>query len=463
MATTTSDPSQNRCRLVTFGCKVNQYETQAIREDLEDRGYRILDGDDEEADLVVINTCTVTHRADRKARQAIYQAAREESGARIVVVGCYAENAPGDLEEIEGVDEVYPHTDKSRVGALIDGEVDPGDEADPDGMVHQSVSGLNKHTRAWLKIEDGCNLFCNFCIIPFVRGRPRSKPVDEVVDEIRTLEQKGYREVVLTGIHVGCYGQDLGNRQNLAELFWSIGEVCDIPRIRLSSIEADELDRELLQSMRDVPQIVPHIHLPLQSGSDLVLERMNRRYDVEAYRRTVGLIRDYFEYPSITTDVIVGFPGETRADFEETLELCRDVGFSKIHVFSYSDREGTKAAKMEPKVDSKTINRRVDQLERLEQLLQNEYIRSFVGKTVRVLVEHHASGDETFIGLTPRYARVQFRGPEMLTNRIARVSVDEADGRLLRGTYEGLVDPDVSGRTGEDSSHRFSELSRGAS
>ncbi len=415
-----------------------------MREDLRDRGYRMVDGESgEHPDVIVVNTCTVTHRADRSARKAIYRAAREYPDARLVVVGCYAENAPEDLEEIDGVDEVYPHVDKSRVGALIDGEEDAEAAADPDSMVQQTVEGLKKHTRAWVKIEDGCNLFCNFCIIPFVRGRPRSKSPDEVIQEIRTLARQGYREVVLTGIHVGCYGQDLGTSENLASLFRRVGQIDDMPRVRLSSIEADELDRELLDAMSSASNIVPHLHIPLQSGSDFILKRMNRRYDVDEYRQTVNLVREYFQDPSITTDVIVGFPGETRADFRETLELSRALGFSKIHAFSYSDREGTKAAEMEPKVDSKTINRRVDQLERLEKILQDEYSEQFVGQTVRVLVEHHASNDDELIGLTPRYLRVRFRGPEMLTNRIVRVEVNEVEGRQVRGTFQGIAESEA--------------------
>ncbi len=440
MTTAETDSTNKQCRFVTFGCKVNQYETQAMREDLQERGYRVVDGD-EEVDLIVVNTCTVTHRADRKARKAIYRAAREQPDARLVIVGCYAENDPDELERIDGVDEVYPHADKSRVGALLDGEADPAEDAEADGMVKQSVSGLNRHTRAWLKIEDGCNLFCNFCIIPHVRGGPRSKSPADVIDEIQTLADRGYREVVLTGIHVGCYGQDLDSA-NLASLFRRIGESCDIPRVRLSSIEADELDRDLLNAMQSVPSIVPHLHIPLQSGSDLVLERMNRRYDVEEYRRTVDMVRSRLDRPSITTDVIVGFPGETRADFRETVELAEEIGFSKIHVFSYSDREGTTAADMEPKVDSETINHRVDQLERLETLLQNKYSESFVGRTVEVLVENHASEGNERIGLTPRYLRVRFNGPDVLTNRIVRVKVEEADGRVLTGSYRGLADPE---------------------
>ncbi len=441
MVDSSEQQASKRCKLITFGCKVNQYESQAIREDLEDRGYTAVE-DRDDVDLVVVNTCTVTHKADRKARQAIYRAAREHEKARLVVVGCYAENSPDDLRSIEGVDAVYPHEDKSRVGKLIAGEVDSRTEPDPNGMVEQSVSGLEKHTRAWVKIEDGCNLFCNFCIIPFVRGRPRSKSPREAVEEIRTLEQKGYNEVVLTGIHVGCYGQDLGSDVSLTSLFQRIDRTCEISRIRLSSIEADEINRELIQAMKNASGIVPHLHIPLQSGSDYVLERMNRRYGVDEYRQKIAMVREMLDRPAITTDVIVGFPGETTADFDETLELCREIGFSDIHVFSYSDREGTKAADMEPNVSPEVINRRVDQLERLNKLLQNTYHEQFVGEEVKVLAEHYASNRDQLVGLTPRYLRVRFQAPERLTNQILRVRIEEVDGTTVRGTYLGRSERD---------------------
>ncbi len=435
-----TETESKRCKLVTFGCKVNQYESQAIQEDLMDRGYNVVNGE-EDADLVVVNTCTVTHQADRKARKAIYRATREQPDARLVVVGCYAENSPDDLQDIDGVDEVYPHVDKSRVGALIAGEVDPDEAADPEGMVQQSVSGLDRHTRAWVKIEDGCNLFCNFCIIPFVRGRPRSKSPDEVIEEIQQLEQKGYNEVVLTGIHVGCYGQDLGSDVSLTSLFQRIDEECQIARVRLSSVEADEIHRDLLQTMKESSSIVPHLHMPLQSGSDFILKRMNRRYDVEEFRSKMELVNEVLDRPAVTTDVIAGFPGETTADFDETLSLCREVGFSGIHVFSYSDREGTRAADMEPKVDPEVINRRVDQLERLSNLLETDFQKKFIGEDVLVLAEHYASGDQELVGLTPRYLRVKFRAPEQLTNRILRVQVNDVDGGIVRGRFKRIADP----------------------
>jgi threonylcarbamoyladenosine tRNA methylthiotransferase MtaB len=436
-----SETSSKRCKLVTFGCKVNQYESQAIQEDLVDHGYDVVNGE-EDADLVVVNTCTVTHQADRKARKAIYRAAREEPDARLVVVGCYAENTPDDLREIDGVDDVYPHVDKSRVGALIAGEADTDKEPDPDGMVQQSVSGLDRHTRAWVKIEDGCNLFCNFCIIPFVRGRPRSKDPDDVIEEIHQLEREGYNEVVLTGIHVGCYGQDLGDGVTLASLFQRIDEECDIARVRLSSVEADEINRELLQTIKDSSRIVPHLHVPLQSGSDFILKRMNRRYDVDEFRRKMAMVKEVLDQPAVTTDVIAGFPGETTADFDETLSLCREVGFSGIHVFSYSDREGTRAADMEPKVDPDVINHRVDQLERLSSLLKNEFQKNFKGEEVLVLAEHHASSENELVGLTPRYLRVKFRAPKQLTNRILRVQVEEVEGDIVRGRFKRIADPE---------------------
>ncbi len=433
--------TEKTCKFITFGCKVNQYETQAMKEDLEGRGYRTAE-EGEPVDLVVVNTCTVTHKSDRKARKAIRRATREHADSSVVVVGCYAENTPEDIRSIEGVDRVFSHNNKARLGELLEEENTSPNGPDPAGMVQQSVSGLDRHTRAWLKIEDGCNLFCNFCIIPYVRGRPRSKQPSDVLSEVEELAEQGYKEIVLTGIHVGCYGQDLKEDQQLPDLIRAIGKQNAVPRVRLSSIEADEMDRELLNALRDAPNVVPHLHMPLQSGSDFILKRMNRRYNVEEFREKVELVREAFDRPAISTDVIVGFPGETTADFHETLALCREIGFSKIHVFSYSDREGTKAADMEPKVPDKVQNRRVDQLERLETVLQKQYKEQFIGEQVDVLVETYARAEDDLLqGYSPRYMRTRFRGAERLTNQIVTVEVTDVRDRVGVGR---LVAADVA-------------------
>lgn len=414
-------------RFKTFGCKVNQYESQALKEDLQRHGFRERT-EEEEPDLVVVNTCTVTHKSDRSARKAIRRMHREHPDSRLVVVGCYAENSPEVIRDIEGVDEVIPHDDKYRTAALVSGDEKLENDTLERGNVEQTVEGADGRTRAWLKIEDGCNLFCNFCIIPWIRGKPQSKKPETVLKEIQDLADEGYKEVVLTGIHVGCYGADIEKDHILAELIRKIGEQHAVPRVRLSSIEADEVDEELLDAMKEAPNFLPHIHLPLQSGSDRILERMNRRYRREEYQNTVKKIRTYFDNPAITTDIIVGFPGETDEDFQKTVDFCREMKFSDMHIFSYSDREGTEAADMEPKVPSKVISKRVDQLKRLNNLLSYRFRESLMDQEVEVLVEgsrEQDQGEYLSQGLTERYVRTWFESSNKLRNHITEVEVQD--------------------------------------
>lgn len=417
-------------RFKTFGCKVNQYESQALKEDLHRHGFRQRN-ENEEPDLVVVNTCTVTHKSDRKARKAIRRFHREHPDAKLVVVGCYAENSPETIREIEGVDDVLPHQEKYRMASRITGETEQESPKER-GNVEQTVQGANGRTRAWVKIEDGCNLFCNFCIIPKIRGKPRSKTPEKVLQEIDELSEQGYKEVVLTGIHVGCYGADIEKDHILAELIRRVGEQNAVPRVRLSSIEADEVHEELLQAMSEAPNFLPHIHMPLQSGSDKILDRMDRRYRTEEYRERVDQIRNYFDEPAITTDVIVGFPGETEENFQETVEFCKDVEFSDMHIFSYSDREGTEAADMEPKVPSDVINKRVQQLRRLNKLLSYRYRKKLLGNTVEVLTEgarEDGEHDKPYIsqGLSRRYIRTWFRTSDEKRNTISRVKINQVE------------------------------------
>ncbi|QDT68148.1 Threonylcarbamoyladenosine tRNA methylthiotransferase MtaB [Planctomycetes bacterium MalM25] len=388
----------------TLGCKVNQYETEFVREGLATIGYAEAAAD-EAADLCVVNTCTVTAEGDSKSRQVIRRYARENPAAKIVVMGCYATRAPEEVKALPGVTEVV--TDKRELPDLL-GRFGVTD-------VPTGVTGLGKRSRAYVKVQDGCLLRCSFCVIPHVRPNLASRPMDGVVDEVRALADNGYKEAVLTGIHLGHYGVDW-NRQRprdkeswvrLSHLVRRLAELPGDLRIRLSSIEATEVTRELIEVMADHPdKICPHLHISMQSGSDSVLRRMRRRWGSKRFVDRCNLLRERLDRPAITTDVIVGFPGETDAEFEETLAVCREAGFSKIHGFPFSRRRGTPAWDMPDQIEKRVKKERIHRLAEVEAELRDAYHASLVGMRLQVLLE---SETETGAGLgsSCRYAPVE--------------------------------------------------------
>jgi len=366
-------------RTVTLGCKVNQYETEYLRQGLARVGYR-EPARDEPADLCVVNTCTVTGEADLKSRKLIRQLARRNPGARIIVMGCYATRAPETLASLPGVAEVI--TDKRQLPAFLARfGVDPV----PDG-----IDGFGRH-RAYIKIQDGCRMECSYCIIPQTRPVLVSRPPDEVLAEVRRLVDHGHREIVLTGIHLGHYGVDLdhpGRRVRLAELVARIAALEGDFRVRISSMEAAEVTRALLELMQAYPRrICPHLHLSMQSGSDAVLRRMRRRYSAERFVEQCCRVQEALDRPALTTDAIVGFPGETEADFEATCRVAERIGFSKIHVFRFSPREGTRAATFPDQISAPTRRRRGEELGQLARRLRQAYFESLAGRRLQVLVE----------------------------------------------------------------------------
>ena len=391
-------------RTVTLGCKVNQYETQLVREGLLRVGY----SDAEEgspADLCVVNTCTVTAEGDAKSRQTIRRLHRENPRAQIVVMGCYATRDPQVVKSLPGVDEVL--TDKREIPDWLTrhGVID----------VPRGVSRLDHRCRAYVKVQDGCLLRCSYCIIPAVRPKMYSRTPDEIVDEVRAIVEGGVREVVLTGIHLGHYGVDFNAGKPKSEwvrLAVLVQRLCQIPgdfRIRLSSIEATEVSRELIAVMQEQrDKVCPHLHICLQSGSDRILQRMRRRWGTKRFIDRCRLVRSQLDRPALTTDVIVGFPGETDSDFRQTISVCCEIGFSKMHIFPFSPRRGTPAAEMPDQVDPRVKAARVQQLSEVEAELREQYFRSLVGRRLRVLVER--SDSLSAHGTACRYAPVDIAG-----------------------------------------------------
>jgi threonylcarbamoyladenosine tRNA methylthiotransferase MtaB len=381
------DGATRTCRLVTLGCKVNQYETQYAREMLEVNGYREA-ADGEPADLCLVNTCTVTHEADAKGRQAIRRLAHENAGAAIVVMGCFATRDPEAVARLPGVIKVV--TDKER---LADELREFGVTAVPAG-----ITRFEGHQRAFIKVQDGCLLDCTYCIIPHVRPVLRSRPPEDIIAEVRGLVDRGCQEIVLTGVHLGHYGIDLSRgrpKDRWRRLWHLLEELAGLSgdfRIRLSSLEAAEVRDDLVQVLAGHPRICPHLHLCLQSGSDRILTAMKRRYRISGFLERCRRLRAALDEPAFTTDVLLGFPGETEADFAATCAVVREVGFCKVHVFSFSPRAGTAAASMSGTVPPQVVAERRGRLFALEQETAADYHRRLLGRCLDVLVEGPTRG-----------------------------------------------------------------------
>ncbi len=422
-----------KLRTLTLGCKVNQYETEYVREGLLGIGYQDA-LDDELAELCIVNTCTVTAEGDAKSRQAIRRLARRNPGAKIVVMGCYATRAPSEVAALPGVSQVV--TDKRELPDLL-GRFGVTD-------VPTGISGFGRRHRAYVKVQDGCMLRCSFCIIPYVRPHLASRPVEHILDEVRRLVDRGYREVVLTGIHLGHYGVEWNRHQpksrwmRLSHLLRRIAELPGDFRVRLSSIEATEVTRELIQTMADHPEkVAPHLHISMQSGSDAVLRRMRRRWGSQRFLDRCRLVKERLDRPAITTDIIVGFPGETDREFAETIDLSRAVGFSKIHIFPFSPRRGTPAANMPDQVPKHVQQQRSRELAAVEEELRSAYYRSLIGRSLRVLVETAAPefsselGRDSWLGTSCRYATVELQTAAAHEGRFVDVIANDIRGERI--------------------------------
>jgi threonylcarbamoyladenosine tRNA methylthiotransferase MtaB len=421
-------PEDPTVAVLTLGCKLNQSDSEAIARRLTGAGVRVVDRPQQGADAFVINTCSVTHVADRKARHLVRMARRLSPEAEVVLTGCYAETAPPGIAETVGANAVLPNADKPSIPERLLARLqDRGDPAV--GCPTHIRDGLR--TRAFVKIQEGCNELCAFCIVPYTRGREASVPVDHVVREVQAREAEGVLEVVLTGTQLGNYGRDLGwDEQGPRPLLQALLDRTSIPRIRLSSLQAQDILEPLLDLWSD-PRLCPHFHLPLQSGSDPVLSRMRRRYSADEFRRAVALIRERVQDVAITTDVIAGFPGETEADFQATCDLCREIGFAAIHAFPYSRRPHTGADRMGGHLPAETRRTRLERLLGIGAASTRAFRQRCLGRILDVLWEERR--DARWSGLTANYVRVQTVSEADLTNKLLPVRLTSIDGDTMIG------------------------------
>lgn len=421
-----------KAALHNLGCKVNAYETEAMQELLEQAGYQIVPFE-EQADVYIINTCTVTNVADRKSRQMIHRARKRNPGAVIVAAGCYVQTK--DTAGLDAdIDIVIGNNKKKEIAKVLEDyfqekgagtkkieRVDIGHTSEYEDLTVSHTAG---HTRVFLKVQDGCNQFCSYCIIPYARGRVRSRSREEVVAEVRRLAERGYKEVVLTGIHLSSYGTDIGD--DLLSLILSVHEVEGICRIRLGSLEPGIITEEFARTLSECPKFCPHFHLSLQSGCDATLKRMNRRYDTAQYEEKCQILRKYFQDPALTTDVIVGFPGETEEEFEASRAFVDRINFYETHIFKYSRREGTRAAVMNGQIPDSVKTQRSALLLELGQKKQREYEEKLLGTTREVLMEESVViGGETWqVGHTKEYVKIGRKTEEDLSNQLVNVEIE---------------------------------------
>ena len=408
----------------SLGCKVNAYEIEFLINEFRKKDYEIVDFTDK-ADIYVINTCTVTNTSDQKSRKVIRNACKNKD-AIIVVMGCYSQIKPEIVNDIDGVSIVVGNKDKNKVVELVESymkdkesfiDIQKLDNASFDDMF---IDNFENHTRAFVKIQDGCNNYCSFCIIPYARGNIRSKDKKIVISEVKALVKNGYKEIVLTGIHTGHYGQDL-KEYDFSDLLLELEEIEGLERIRISSIEIVELTDKFLEVLKNSKKIVDHIHIPLQSGCDKILKLMNRRYDIEYFIDRINKIRNIRPDMAITTDVIVGFPNEEDDDFNETKENIKKLKLVELHVFPYSKRDGTVAAKMTNQIDGNIKKKRVKELIELSEELKNDYYKKYLNKVDMVLSE--TFDGENIIGHLSNYGKVKFKGTKEDLNKIIKVKL----------------------------------------
>lgn len=431
----------------TLGCKTNQYETDGMMEILKKMGASVVNFEDT-ADVYLINTCSVTNMADKKSRQMIHRARKNNPEALVIACGCYVQAEKEKLSQDKDIDIIISNNRKKDIGHVIAEYFNSGETAcftDISREKEFEELDVNKpvyHTRAYVKIQDGCNQFCTYCIIPYVRGRIRSRSMDSVIDEISRLAEAGVKEVVLTGIHISSYGRDMDGDTGLADLVENISKIEGIERIRLGSLEPGIITEEFAHRIKAVDKLCPHFHLSLQSGCDSVLRRMNRKYTCSEYMEKCELLRKVYKNPAITTDVIVGFPGETEEEFECTRKYLEDINLYEMHIFKYSQRKGTPAATMPNQVDPSVKNSRSDVLLAISEHNKHAYQDLFVGTTVKVLVEElvEKNGEEYMRGHTERYMDVHIStegitNPQSFKNRIVEVMYE----KTTAGEYVGKI------------------------
>jgi len=432
-----------KAALHNLGCKVNSYETEAMQQLLENAGYEIVPFA-EGADVYIINTCSVTNIADRKSRQMLHRAKKMNPGAVVVAAGCYVQAAGEELKKDEAVDLVIGNNKKTELVSILEDYFAQNKVTEEETVIdisrtaeyeNLSISRPGDHTRAFVKVQDGCNQFCSYCIIPFTRGRVRSRKPQEVVEEIRRLAALGYEEAVLTGIHLSSYGMDFPEQERigLLDLIIKVHEIPQIRRIRLGSLEPRIITEEFAGTLAGLEKICPHFHLSLQSGCDATLKRMNRRYTTEEYLKGCELLRSAFKNPAITTDIIVGFPGETKEEFETTREYLKKLQFYEMHVFKYSVRNGTRAADMPDQIPESVKAERSSELLTLEQEMSLSYRKSHLGSQTEVLMEeeYETEGKRYIIGHTKEYMK-------------AAVPFEEGiKGTMIKGTLWKMLTDEI--------------------
>lgn len=425
-----------KAALHNLGCKVNAYETEAMQQMLEAAGYEIVPFN-EPADVYVVNTCSVTNMADRKSRQMLHKAKKNNPDSIVVATGCYVQTSEQEALEDLSVDIVIGNNRKHELVSLIeefakDNVFDINHEKQE--FEELFVSQTAEHTRAFIKVQDGCNQFCSYCIIPYARGRVRSRKLENVIDEVMRLASNGYKEVVLTGIHLSSYGVDFEDKTDLLALIQAVNRVDGIERIRLGSLEPKIVTEEFASALSQMPKVCPHFHLSLQSGCDATLKRMNRRYTAEEYENGCQLLRKYFEHPAITTDVIVGFPGESDEEFEITKQFLKKIHFYEMHIFKYSKRKGTRAAVMQDQVAEQIKTRRSAELISLGNEMSDEFRMYYTGKIKDVLFEEKVeiNGKSYYTGYTKEYVKVAKESEETLENQIIEGKIT---GRLTDDIY----------------------------
>ena len=413
---------------ITLGCKVNQYETNAMTQKFIKSGYEIVN-EQEKADIYIINTCTVTNMSDRKSRQMLRRVRDLNKKAIIVACGCYAQVAKSELEKIEEIDLILGNNEKGHIIEYVEEvmknhnkKTQVADVMEEKEFMDFGDTTYSKKTRAVIKVQDGCDRFCSYCIIPYARGRVRSRKPESIISEIKKIAKEGTKEVVITGIHVASYGKDFKEEYRLIDLLEEINQIEGIKRIRLGSIEPLLINKEFMERLVKLEKICHHFHLSLQSGCDETLKRMNRRYTTDQFREIVTILRKYYEDVILTTDIIVGFPGETEEEFNKTYKFLEEINFYKMHIFKYSPRNGTKAAKMEGQIDGGQKEKRSQKLIELSNTNETKYNKSYIGKKVEVLFEEEKQG--IYKGHTKNYILAyleQEQDEDNLDNKIVKV------------------------------------------
>ncbi|WP_209511392.1 tRNA (N(6)-L-threonylcarbamoyladenosine(37)-C(2))-methylthiotransferase MtaB [Sedimentibacter acidaminivorans] len=427
----------------TLGCKVNQFETEAMTELLEKEGFKVV-AQQEKSDIYIINTCAVTKESERKSRQFINKAKRFNKDALVVAVGCSVQLNSDKINKETNVDIVIGTKHKGDIAKLIKqklinrnsniNNISCIDKFEgKEDFEELKISTVHDKTRANIKIQDGCSQFCSYCIIPYVRGPIRSRNFEDIIDEVKNIVSNGYKEIVLNGIHISSYGAENKEKDSLLKLIEEINDISGIERIRLGSLEPNIITDDFACKISKLDKVCHHFHLSLQSGSDDVLSRMNRKYTSTQYLNNVEIIRKYMPDSGITTDIIVGFPGETDEEFKQTYEFVKKIEFSRIHVFKYSIREGTKAADMKEQIDDKIKSSRSKQLIELGDITANKFMQKFVGRNLSVLVENQ--NDNFFEGYTTNYLKVLIKSDNNIKNKIVNVIIDKVSNDYLESEY----------------------------